>query len=71
MRAAIHPETPLPETAPQELTLLDLVHAAATVAENDREAVAIVSGLLASGRVRLVGAFVGRHVAAAAEVPAL
>ena len=46
------------------LTLLDLIAAAADVAESDEEVVALVRLLIDSGRVRLVGQFCGEHIAA-------
>jgi len=44
------------------LTLLDLVAAASEVASGEEETVAIVRGLLASGRIRLAGAFRECHL---------
>ena len=44
------------------LTLLDLVAAASEVASGDEETVAIVAQLLASGRIRLAGAFRECHL---------
>jgi hypothetical protein len=60
--------TPLstPELSRREpLTLLDLVAAASEVASGERETVEIVTRLLASGRVRLAGAFRECHLRAA------
>ena len=53
----------------QRLTLLDLVHAVNDVAEDEGEAVALVTSLLDSGRIRLVGNFREYHVSAAAVAP--
>ena len=46
------------------LTLLDLVAAASEVASGEEETVAIVRQLLASGRIRLAGAFRECHLPA-------
>ena len=54
----VHSE-PTPEEAnpPIESTLLDLVRSVAEVTEDDREVVATVRTMIASGRVRLCGIF--------------
>ena len=44
------------------LTLLDLVAAASEIASGEEETVAIVAELLASGRIRLAGAFRECHL---------
>ncbi len=44
------------------LTLLDLVAAANEVARDEHEALAVIRGLLSSGRVRLVGGFRECHL---------
>ena len=50
------------EGEPIETTLLDLVAAVADSARNEREVIATIKYLLASGRVRLVGNFQGPDV---------
>ncbi len=48
-----------PNEAPVETTLLELVAAVAESAESDREVVATIASLLDSGRVTLIGSFLG------------
>ncbi len=47
---------------PEVLTLLDLVAAIADAAENEQEVIATVRRLLCSGKVKLVGEFLGKDV---------
>jgi len=51
-----------PGTEPVEITLLELVCAVADSARNDDEVVAVVADLINSGRVTLVGNFLGADV---------
>jgi hypothetical protein len=51
-----------PGTEPVEITLLELVCAVADSAQNDHEVVAVVASLINSGRVTLVGNFLGADV---------
>ncbi len=47
---------------PEVLTLLDLVAAIADAAESEQEVIATVRRLLGSGKVKLVGEFLGKDV---------
>lgn len=55
--AQSNPSTSTHRTAPGQYTLLELVEAISEVADDDREIVATVVHLLASGQVRLCGNF--------------
>ena len=61
MRATLRhaPETPIALRAdePEQLTLLELVHAISEVTDDEQEIVATVREMLRSGRVRLCGNF--------------
>jgi len=50
-------------TAPIRTTLLDVVTAVASAADNDGEVVAVIHHLFASGRMRLIGEFTERDFA--------
>lgn len=47
---------------PEVLTLLDLVAAVADASETEEEVIATVQRLLLSGKVKLVGEFLGKDV---------
>lgn len=51
-----------PDQQIQEITLLELVTAVAEHADSDAEVVATVAHLLNTGRVKLVGNFLGKDV---------
>lgn len=50
------------QTQPVEITLLELVAAVADSARNDHEVVATVASLINSGKITLVGNFLGADV---------
>lgn len=60
------PATPIRSADPTmevlEVTLLELVTAVSEVADNEREVIATVVHMLASGRVRLCGTFRGQRL---------
>jgi len=45
-----------------EITLMELVSAVAETAETDAEVIAVVADLINTGRVQLVGSFLGADV---------
>jgi hypothetical protein len=50
------------QTQPVEITLLELVAAVADSARNDNEVIATVASLINSGKITLVGNFLGADV---------